>query len=43
MEIAMKNSDTLRITTPTDREVAVTRVFDAPPHLVFDALTGPSC
>ena len=37
----MKNSDTLQITTPTDREVVVTRAFDAPRRLVFDALTRP--
>jgi uncharacterized protein YndB with AHSA1/START domain len=32
---------TLKITTPTDREVVVTRAFDAPAALVFDALTKP--
>ena len=37
----MKNSDTLQITTPTDLEVVVTRAFDAPRRLVFDALTRP--
>jgi uncharacterized protein YndB with AHSA1/START domain len=37
----MKNTDSLKITTPTDREVVVTRVFDAPRALVFDALTKP--
>jgi uncharacterized protein YndB with AHSA1/START domain len=37
----MKNSGTLRITTPTEREVVVTRVFDAPRSLVFDAWTRP--
>ena len=31
----------LTITTPTDREVLLTRVFDAPATLVFDALTQP--
>lgn len=31
----------LRITTPSDREVVLTRVFDAPRSLVFDALTKP--
>lgn len=29
----------LKLTTPTDREIATTRVFDAPRGLVFDALT----
>jgi uncharacterized protein YndB with AHSA1/START domain len=32
---------TLRVTTPSDREIAMTRVFDAPRKLVFDALTKP--
>lgn len=31
----------LQITTPSDREIAMTRVFTAPRHLVFDALTKP--
>jgi uncharacterized protein YndB with AHSA1/START domain len=29
------------VTTPSDREVVVTRVFDAPRQLVFDAHTRP--
>jgi uncharacterized protein YndB with AHSA1/START domain len=28
-------------TTPSDREIVITRVFDAPRELVFDALTNP--
>jgi uncharacterized protein YndB with AHSA1/START domain len=32
---------TLRLTTPSDREIAMTRVFDAPRQLVFDAHTKP--
>jgi len=35
----MKNSGTLKVTAPTDREIAMTRVFDAPRRLVFDAWT----
>lgn len=31
----------LTITTPSDREVAMTRTFDAPRTLVFDAWTSP--
>jgi uncharacterized protein YndB with AHSA1/START domain len=31
----------LQITTPTDREIAMTRVFDAPRQLVFKACTTP--
>jgi uncharacterized protein YndB with AHSA1/START domain len=33
--------DTLTISTPSARELAHTRVFDAPRRLVFDALTKP--
>src|SRR5882762_9425026 len=32
---------TLQITTPSDREIVMTRVFDAPRRLVFDAFTKP--
>jgi uncharacterized protein YndB with AHSA1/START domain len=32
---------TLQITTPSAREIAMTRVFNAPRHMVFDALTKP--
>jgi uncharacterized protein YndB with AHSA1/START domain len=31
----------MTITTPSDREIAMTRVFNAPRDLVFDALTKP--
>ena len=37
----MKNTGTLKVTTPTDREIVLTRVFDAPRRLVFDAFTKP--
>ncbi|MGC4055980.1 MAG: SRPBCC family protein [Paludibaculum sp.] len=37
----MKNTGTLKVTTPTQREIVLTRVFDAPRHLVFDAFTKP--
>jgi uncharacterized protein YndB with AHSA1/START domain len=37
----MKNTGTLQVTTPTDREIVLTRVFDAPRRLVFDAFTKP--
>ncbi len=37
----MKNTGTLKVTTPSDREIVLTRVFDAPRHLVFDAFTKP--
>jgi uncharacterized protein YndB with AHSA1/START domain len=34
-------TSTLQVTTPSDREVRVTRTFDAPAPLVFDAHTKP--
>ncbi len=37
----MTNTGTLQVATPTDREVVITRVFDAPRRLVFDAWTKP--
>ena len=37
----MKSTGTLKVTTPSEREIAMTRVFEAPRHLVFDALTKP--
>ena len=37
----MKNTRSLQVTTPTEREIVLTRVFDAPRRLVFDALTRP--
>ena len=35
-------SSTLKVTTPTDREIVMTRVFDVPRALVFEALTKPA-
>lgn len=35
----MKNTGTLKITTPADREIVMTRVFDAPREMVFDAFS----
>ena len=37
----MKNLGSLKVTTVGDRELAMTRVFDAPRNLVFDAFTKP--
>ena len=37
----MTNTGKLKVTTPTDREIVMTRVFDAPCRLVFEALTKP--
>jgi uncharacterized protein YndB with AHSA1/START domain len=37
----MANPGGLRVTTPTDREIVMTRDFAAPRDLVFDAFTKP--
>jgi uncharacterized protein YndB with AHSA1/START domain len=37
----MKNTGTLQVATPTEREIVMTRVFDAPRNLVFDAFSKP--
>ena len=35
------NSKTFQVTTPSDYEIRLTRLFDAPPRLVFEAMTKP--
>jgi uncharacterized protein YndB with AHSA1/START domain len=37
----MTNTGTLEVTTPTEREIVVTRAFNAPRRLIFDAWTNP--
>jgi len=37
----MDTTGTLQVTAPSEREIAMTRVFDAPRTLVFDAWTKP--
>ena len=37
----MTGTGTLKVTTPSEREITFTRVFDAPRRLVFDAWTKP--
>jgi uncharacterized protein YndB with AHSA1/START domain len=37
----MTETETLQITTPSEREIVMSRVFDAPRNLVFDAWTKP--
>jgi uncharacterized protein YndB with AHSA1/START domain len=37
----MPNSEIFNVTTPTDREIVVTRVFNAPRRVVFEAWTNP--
>ena len=38
---SVANSQTFKVTTPSDREIRMTRVFDAPRHLVFEAMVKP--
>ena len=38
---SVANSGTFRLTTPSDREIQLTRLFDAPRRLVFEAMTKP--
>ena len=35
------NSETFTVTTPSDTEIQLTRLFDAPRHLVFEAMSKP--
>jgi uncharacterized protein YndB with AHSA1/START domain len=37
----MKQVGKLQVSTPSEREIALTREFNAPRRLVFDALTNP--
>jgi len=37
----MNDAAELKVTTPTDREIVMTRVLDAPRQLVFDAWSNP--
>ncbi len=38
---SVANSETFKVTTPSDREIRMTRLFDAPRHLVFEAMSKP--
>ena len=35
------NSSTFTVSTPSDEEIVITRLFDAPRELVFEAMTKP--
>jgi uncharacterized protein YndB with AHSA1/START domain len=35
------NSESFKVTTPSDREIRMTRLFNAPRRLVFEAMTKP--
>jgi uncharacterized protein YndB with AHSA1/START domain len=36
-----RNSDSFQVTTPSDQEIRLTRLFDAPRQLLFEAMTKP--
>jgi uncharacterized protein YndB with AHSA1/START domain len=35
------NSDTFQVTTPSDEEIVLSRLFNAPPALVFEVMSRP--
>src|SRR6202049_1212028 len=37
----MKNTGTLKVTLPSEREIVLTRVFNAPRQMIYDAWTKP--
>jgi uncharacterized protein YndB with AHSA1/START domain len=39
--VAMASSETATVTLPTDDQIVITREFDAPRHLVYEAWTTP--
>ena len=39
--MAGRSSGKLQVTLPSDKEILLSRVFDAPRHLVFEAMTRP--
>jgi hypothetical protein len=38
---AMMSTGTAKVTLPTDEQILITREFDAPKHLVYEAYTTP--
>ncbi|MBC8073105.1 MAG: SRPBCC family protein [Deltaproteobacteria bacterium] len=38
---AARNKDSFEVTTPSDTDIRMTRLFDAPMKLVFEAMTQP--
>src|SRR5207244_6018282 len=40
-ETEMTKTAAMKVTTPSDRELVMMRMFDAPRGMVFDALTQP--
>jgi uncharacterized protein YndB with AHSA1/START domain len=41
MPVSVANSETFQVSTPSDREIQMTRLFNAPRHLVFEAMSKP--
>ena len=41
MVASTANSDSFTVTTPSDSAIQMTRLFDAPRHLVFEAMSKP--
>jgi uncharacterized protein YndB with AHSA1/START domain len=41
MVVGAANSSTFTVSTPSDHEIRMTRLFDAPRSLVFEAMTKP--
>lgn len=39
--VVSANKDSFEVTTPSEQEIRLTRLFDAPMQLVFDAMTKP--
>jgi uncharacterized protein YndB with AHSA1/START domain len=39
--MALTSSGTAKVTLPTDEQILITREFDAPKHLVYEAFTTP--
>src|SRR5437588_122943 len=40
-EMTMNLTETLEVTTPSEREIVMTRIFDAPRETLFDMWTKP--
>jgi uncharacterized protein YndB with AHSA1/START domain len=41
MAVVTANKDSFEVTTPSEQEIRMTRLFDAPRKLVFEAMTKP--
>jgi uncharacterized protein YndB with AHSA1/START domain len=41
MDVSTANKESYEVTTPSDEEIRLSRLFDAPRQLVFEAMTKP--